>query len=397
MGAVVGRAPGRGTAHARPPAGGLRRLPDPHRRPDRPRPLLARAPRGDGQHPRHGLLGQRRQRGGGTGRQLQRAPVHRAHPGVGGREPRPLRRLGRLQHLQPLCVGLGLGGQHAAQALEALHLAGRDPHAADRALARPHRRAGRRAATVRPRHRSHADHPAGRRPRGAGAGRRGAPAAGGRREPPVGARGSGGPRAPSHPVLRDDGLAVHLPRGVEGDDQPHQHRRPRRGGAGGGQPQLRRGPLGALRPLERLLRGDRPGRCRAEAPPTTARPVGRRGAAQQGPPHFRRPGRPLRGLHPSGLARRAVAHVPPGRWRGRRRVGPAPLGRLRHHGRHRHRPGRGGRRRLRPGRLVRRLRAVPGRRAGPLHVRPRRRRARAGTARRARRRAPRDHGLLRRG
>ena len=48
-----------------------------------------------------------------------------------------LRRLGRLQHLQPLLVGLGLGRQHAAQALEALHLAGRDPHAAHRALARP--------------------------------------------------------------------------------------------------------------------------------------------------------------------------------------------------------------------------------------------------------------------
>ena len=100
--------------------------------------------------------------------------------------------------------------------------------------------------------------------------------------------------------------------------------------------------------------------------------------AQQRAAHLRRPGRPLRRLHPAGLAGRAVADVPPRRRPGGRRVGPAPLGRLRHHGRHRHRPGRCGRRRLRPGRLVRRLRALPGRRAGPLHLRPGRRRARAG-------------------
>ena len=48
---------------------------------------------------------------------------------------------GGFTHLQPLLVGLGLGRQHPAQALEALHLAGRDAHAADRALGRPHRAA----------------------------------------------------------------------------------------------------------------------------------------------------------------------------------------------------------------------------------------------------------------
>ena len=62
--------------HARPPAGGLRGLPDPHRRPDRPRALVAREPRGDGQHARHGVLRQRRQRRGRQGRQRQRAPLH---------------------------------------------------------------------------------------------------------------------------------------------------------------------------------------------------------------------------------------------------------------------------------------------------------------------------------
>ena len=110
-----------------------------------------------GQHARHGLLRQRRQRGRGQGRQLQRAPLHRAHPGVDGREPRPLRRLGWLHDLQPLLVGLGLGGQHTAQALEALHLAGRDPHAPHCALARTDRPPRGRARPVRPRDRSHAD------------------------------------------------------------------------------------------------------------------------------------------------------------------------------------------------------------------------------------------------
>ena len=95
----------------------------------------------DGQHAGHGLLRQRRQRRGWQARQLQRAPVHRARPRVGDREPGPLRRLGRLHHLQPLLVGMGLGGQHAAQAVEALHLAGRDPHAAHRALGRARRSA----------------------------------------------------------------------------------------------------------------------------------------------------------------------------------------------------------------------------------------------------------------
>ena len=51
---------------------------------------------------------------------------------------------GGFSDLQPLLVGLGLGGQHAAQAVEALHLARRDPDAPHRALARPHRAARRR-------------------------------------------------------------------------------------------------------------------------------------------------------------------------------------------------------------------------------------------------------------
>ena len=76
MGAGLERPLGGRAAHARPPAGGLRRLPDPHRRPDRPGALVAREPRGDGQHAGPGLLRQRRQCRGGQGRQRQRAPVH---------------------------------------------------------------------------------------------------------------------------------------------------------------------------------------------------------------------------------------------------------------------------------------------------------------------------------
>ena len=79
------------------------------------------------------------------------------------------------------------------------------------------------------------------------------------------AGGPGDRRAAPDPVLRDDGLALHLPRGMEGHDQPHQHRHPRRGGAGRRQPRLRRGPLGALRPLGRLLRSARPRRRGAGA------------------------------------------------------------------------------------------------------------------------------------
>ena len=109
MGAGVERALGGRAAPARPPAGGLRRLPHPHRRPDRSRALVAREPRGDGQHAGHGVLRQRCQCRGRQGRERQRAPVQLAPPRVAGRQPRPLRRLGRVHHLQPLLVGLGLG------------------------------------------------------------------------------------------------------------------------------------------------------------------------------------------------------------------------------------------------------------------------------------------------
>ena len=58
---------------------------------------------------------------------------------------------------------------------------------------------------------------------------------------------------------------------------------------------------------------------------------------------------------PAGI----VADLPARRRPGRRRVRPAAVGRVRHHGRHRHATATRRRRRLRAGRLVRRLRALP--------------------------------------
>ena len=229
-----------------------------------------------------------------------------------------LRRLGRVQHLQPLLVGLGLGRQHAPQALEALHLAGRDPHAADRALARPHRPARHRARPVRPRHRPHADDHGRRRPRRPdevdGVAQQPvdgvsllATLRGPRRRPSctttqyfemMGSRSiyhEGWKATTNHistGILDEEELAVGSRDFAEDRwelfdlsvDFSEAHRPRRR----------RAGAAAALRDL-----------WDAEA------------RAQPRPAHLRRPGRPLRGLHPSGLARRSVADLPSGR---RRRV-----------------------------------------------------------------------------
>ena len=109
-----------------------------------------------------------------------------------------------------------------------------------------------------------------------------------------------------------------------------------------------------------------------------------------------------------GLVDRFAGFIPPA-WpagtartflsRGRscgRRIRPDAVGRVRHHGRHRHRRRRSRRRRLRPRRLVRGLRPLPGRRAGPLHLRPGGRHARAGDAVGLGGRPPRAHRVLRR-
>ena len=175
VGTGLGRPLGGRAAHAGPPAGGLRRLPHPHRRTDRPGRLRPRDLRAHGQHHGPRLLRQRGERRGGQGRQHQRAPLHRARPRVARGEPRALRRLGRVHHLQPLLVGLGLGRQHAPQALEALHLARRHPDPAHPPLARTRRPAGDRPPPVQPRHRPAAHDHGGGRARGARRGGRRAP------------------------------------------------------------------------------------------------------------------------------------------------------------------------------------------------------------------------------
>ena len=146
---------------------------------------------------------------GGRHGQRERAPLHRPGPRVGGRQPGRLRRLGRTRHLQPLLLGMGLGRQHPAAPVEALHLAGRHAHAPDRPLAGGHRPTRRRADAssptsstfCRPSSRRSASRPR-RRSTGSPSSRWTAPAS----SPP-----SPIPTPPTagDPVLRDAGLAGH--------------------------------------------------------------------------------------------------------------------------------------------------------------------------------------------
>ena len=73
--------------------------------------------------------------------------------------------IGEPHLLQPLRLGMGMGGQHPVQALEALHVAGRRPHPAGRALAGAHHRRWRGARPVLPRGRPAADRAGGDRGR----------------------------------------------------------------------------------------------------------------------------------------------------------------------------------------------------------------------------------------
>src|SRR3546814_17193376 len=87
----------------------------------------------------------------------------------------------------------------------------------------------------------------------------------------------------------------------------------RRGRADGGQPRLRRGLLGALRPHHRLLRGHRRGRRppRRGAPPGAA--VAARGRPQRRPATLARPGQPPRGHDLAPLITRLTGDLPHGR------------------------------------------------------------------------------------
>ena len=118
----------------------VRGFPHAHRCADRAAPRPVARGRRARQHARDVDLRQRRERRGRHARHRERTSVHFAARRDRRRQPRAVRRMGRLSRLQPLRLGLGVGGQHAVAALEALHLARRHPRALDRALARRHRR-----------------------------------------------------------------------------------------------------------------------------------------------------------------------------------------------------------------------------------------------------------------
>ena len=157
LGAGLGHAERRRATPLRPDDGGLRRLPDPHRRPGGSRSRLHRRARRARQHhrPRH-----ERQRRLGRGRRagvVQRAVLLQLRAREHGGEPRADRRPRHARGQQPLPVGLGLGRQHAAQAVEARDPRGRRLRPAHRPLAGRLGHRGRHPPPVRARHRRHAD------------------------------------------------------------------------------------------------------------------------------------------------------------------------------------------------------------------------------------------------
>ncbi len=113
LGAGLGRPGSRrpgggGTVH-----GVLRRLPVPHRRPDRPGARLHRPARRARQHPGDGGVGQRGQRRGRGPGVDQRRPADQPGPGRSSRAASAHRRDRHPQHPQQLPVGLDDGRQHA--------------------------------------------------------------------------------------------------------------------------------------------------------------------------------------------------------------------------------------------------------------------------------------------
>ena len=113
------------------PAGGVRRVPRPHRRPDRP---ARRRPRATSASSTTRvivlLVRQRRQPGGRPVRRAARDEVLQLHPRDARRGDRPHRRHRRPAQPHQLPVGLGPGRQHAVQVVQAEHPRGRRPRPA---------------------------------------------------------------------------------------------------------------------------------------------------------------------------------------------------------------------------------------------------------------------------
>ncbi len=134
----------------RPDDGGLRGLPVAHRRPDRAAAGLPARDRRARQHPDHGRVRQRSERRGRGHRHHQRDAVLQQRPGTAGGQPGQARRARRARHLQPLPVGLDLGGQHPVPPVEAGNLPRRRERPVPRALARRHQRPAARSASSTP-------------------------------------------------------------------------------------------------------------------------------------------------------------------------------------------------------------------------------------------------------
>ena len=108
-----------GAEAVRPDDGGVRRLPGAHRPSHRATDRLPRRARRARQHADHGDLRQRRQLRGRPDRIGQREQVLQQRARLVGAEPRRARRSRRTEVLQPLRLGMDLGGQHAVPSLEA--------------------------------------------------------------------------------------------------------------------------------------------------------------------------------------------------------------------------------------------------------------------------------------
>ena len=226
--ARTGRPEGRGALH-----GVLRRLPLPHRRPDRPSPRAPRGERRRRQHRGRARVRQRRQ----LGRWCHRLDQRRAHDQPRSRRPdgdaRAHRRARRSLAAQQLSVGLDDGRQHTVQAVEARGARGRRRRSVHRALAGALRRRRRwAAAPVRARDRRDADDARPDRRGSARSDPRSGAEPRRRHELRVPVRGRRRRRSrPSHhAALRDARVARAVPRGLEGGDL--QTARPDHGGDG---------------------------------------------------------------------------------------------------------------------------------------------------------------------
>ena len=140
-------APG-GAQAVQPDDGGVRRLPQPHRPPPRPAARLPARAQGELDNTIVMVISDNgaSAEGGPTGHH-ERGAVLQQRPGAARGQPRGDRRDRRPEALQPLPVGLDLGGQHAVPALEARDLPRRRLRPVHRLLAGRASRPRARSAT----------------------------------------------------------------------------------------------------------------------------------------------------------------------------------------------------------------------------------------------------------